>query len=201
MVRQNYHKNESVIIVLDDIDRMSPDEVVFVLKLVKMISDFPQIIFVLPMDYNKVAEIVEKKFGSEVYKNYLQKIVQTVIKIESFDLEHLKAMFVWQVEKFFVNEMNFEKDGDWKTKMQQVFEVYLGKAQNTGDKFKAKIITPRDIKQLSNKIVEYIVSQISDDIEEQEIKKEIQTILDQTLKESFTISIDELIQTQVFLEE
>lgn len=189
--------NHKIIIVLDDIDRMSPDEVVFVLKLVKMISDFPQIIFILPMDYNKVAGIVEKKFGSgDGYKNYLQKIVQTVIRQEPLDEKQLQALFVWQVKKFFVDEIELVGD-NWKNQMKKVFDYYHGKVQATGNISKAKIITPRDIKQLSNKIVKWFSSNLVN-LESEEYKEQVQKDLEKHT--DLENQVDELLQTQVFVQ-
>lgn len=63
------------LIIFDDLDRLPPDEVFFVLRAVKMLSDLPHTIFLLSYDEAIVKKVLAEKFTAED-SDYIDKIVQ-----------------------------------------------------------------------------------------------------------------------------
>lgn len=49
-----------IIVILDEIDRLTKDEVLATLKMVKTIVDFPNTIFIIPYDKTRIAKILEE---------------------------------------------------------------------------------------------------------------------------------------------
>lgn len=92
-----------IVFVLDDIDREDPEMVMEVLRLVKNVADFPNLIFILPLDYNRVAAIVESKYGNE-YRNYLQKIINERYLIDQYSYEDLYSIFAYEMSETFIDE-------------------------------------------------------------------------------------------------
>lgn len=79
------------IITVDDVDRLEPKEVIEVLRLVRSVADFPNIIYLLCYDAKRVAEAITS--GAKVVNGaaYLEKIVQLTVmlpKPEPFELRH-----------------------------------------------------------------------------------------------------------------
>lgn len=72
--------SKKLVFVLDDIDRMMYEEIMEILRLVKVVADFPNIIFVLSMDYEKVRELIKKE-NTDAFSNYLNKIIQEKIDL------------------------------------------------------------------------------------------------------------------------
>lgn len=77
------------IITVDDVDRLEPKEVIEVLRLVRSVADFPNIIYLLCYDAERVAEAITS--GARVANGaaYLEKIVQLTVmlpKPEPFEL-------------------------------------------------------------------------------------------------------------------
>lgn len=77
------------IIAVDDVDRLEPKEVIEVLRLVRSVADFPNIIYLLCYDAERVAEAITS--GAKVANGaaYLEKIVQLTVmlpKPEPFEL-------------------------------------------------------------------------------------------------------------------
>ena len=68
------------VIVLDDIDRLRPDEILHVMKLVKLAADFPRVVYLLAFDRHRVEEALQEGSGpgSDRGRNYLEKIVQVI---------------------------------------------------------------------------------------------------------------------------
>lgn len=68
------------LIIIDDIDRLSPDEVMLIFRLVKSVGGLPNVMYLLAYDRQIAEKIVKRRYPSEG-PHYLEKIVQA-----SFDL-------------------------------------------------------------------------------------------------------------------
>ena len=68
------------VVVIDDIDRLSPDEALAVFRLVKSVGRLPNIIYVLAFDRVLAERIVAERFPSEG-PHYLEKIVQASFEL------------------------------------------------------------------------------------------------------------------------
>lgn len=81
--------NKKILVVIDDIDRLDKQETLLVLKMVKMTANFPNTVFLLAYDREKVAErITEKGIGGD---DYLKKIVQVSFTIPVPDKQSLRG--------------------------------------------------------------------------------------------------------------
>ena len=71
-----------IVIVVDDIDRLRPDEVSDVMRLVRLVGDFPNLVYLLAFDRERVEEALGG--GSDrraIGADYLEKIVQAVFEV------------------------------------------------------------------------------------------------------------------------
>ena len=67
--------NEKIVVMIDEIDRLFPDEIITVFQMIKAVLDLPGIFFLIAMDEKVVNEaLTSKGIGSPEY--YLQKIFQ-----------------------------------------------------------------------------------------------------------------------------
>lgn len=73
-------QNKRFVVVLDDIDRLAPDEAMAMFRLVKSVGRLPNVIYVLAFDRTLAEKVVAERFPSEG-PHYLEKIVQA-----SFDI-------------------------------------------------------------------------------------------------------------------
>ena len=67
--------NRRYLIVIDDIDRLTPKEIREVFKVVKALADFPNVIYLLAFDQSVVAEVLSATPGLDG-EAYLEKIIQ-----------------------------------------------------------------------------------------------------------------------------
>lgn len=65
----------NVLVTIDDIDRLSSDEIVAVFQLVKSIADFPNTIYILAFDHDIVSNVLSKVQFCNGW-DYLEKIIQ-----------------------------------------------------------------------------------------------------------------------------
>lgn len=83
---------KKVVIVIDDIDRLDADETKLIFKLVKLTANFPNTVFLLAYDRNRVEKrLTIEKDGFEGGE-YLKKIVQVSFVLPEPDLQDL-----WQI--------------------------------------------------------------------------------------------------------
>lgn len=100
-------KKYKLIIVIDDVDRLTDEEVQQIFILVKTLADFPNIIYVIPFDREIITPILDKLqkgYGEE----FLDKIIQLQIDIPKISKSKVKNIFKNEVEKIIKNEeINF----------------------------------------------------------------------------------------------
>jgi hypothetical protein len=78
-----------LIVVVDDLDRLEPNEIVEVLRLVRSVADFPNVIYVLGYDQEIVAHAVQSAARVDDGHAYMEKIVQITVPVpipEAFEL-------------------------------------------------------------------------------------------------------------------
>ena len=83
----NYLKNEyigrPILIVIDDLDRLTNDEICEVLKLIREIANFPNVIYCVLFERNQVVNAIEKELGINSGEEYLRKFFQIVNLVET----------------------------------------------------------------------------------------------------------------------
>ncbi len=77
------------VVVVDDIDRLEPEQAIEVIRLVRSVADFPNIIYILCYDKAILTEAIKTSLRVSDGAAYLQKIIQVSFSIprpEPFDL-------------------------------------------------------------------------------------------------------------------
>lgn len=69
-----------IIVSIDDIDRLSEEEIIAVFQLVKALADFPKTIYLLAFDYDVVVKALGKIQHGDG-KEYLEKVIQVPFEI------------------------------------------------------------------------------------------------------------------------
>ena len=119
-VKQSINKylkelDKKIIIIVDDIDRLTDKETEFIFRLTKGIADFDNLIYILMYDKNVVSRSLEK-FKSENGEKYLNKIIQyplavpkphrvTILKLLNEELDVILNDIQSSGKKYF-----FDKD-------------------------------------------------------------------------------------------
>lgn len=85
----DYH----ILIVIDDIDRLHPDEIRQLFTVIKAVADLPNIIYILAFDSNVVIDALED-LGIKDGMTYLEKIVQVPFRLPQPDENDLLRLLV-----------------------------------------------------------------------------------------------------------
>jgi molybdopterin-guanine dinucleotide biosynthesis protein len=80
-------------ITIDDIDRLTPNEITDIFQLIKLNGNFANTVFILAYDQNVVQTALENQFG-ENGKKYIEKIVQVDYTLPSISREDISRLFI-----------------------------------------------------------------------------------------------------------
>ncbi len=129
-------QGKRILVTIDDIDRLAPDEVRAVFKVVKSVGDFPNITYLMAFDRAIVTRSLEG-IGSSSGEDYLEKIVQVPFELPLADRLSLRSLFFDRLNLILsgIDPKKFDK-------------TYWGSVFLEGvDEF---LKTPRDAARLTN---------------------------------------------------
>lgn len=99
-----------IIIIIDDIDRLMPEEIKQIFQLVKSLCDFPNIIYILSFDKQYVITSLNanKLYDSE---EFIEKIIQIPIEIPEISKNNMKNIFIKNLKIILdKQDINFEEN-------------------------------------------------------------------------------------------
>jgi hypothetical protein len=134
-----------MIVLVDDLDRAAPDEILAMLRLIKLIADLPNISYVIAMDRGRVAGSLDRELAPLRGDDFLEKIVQVGVELPPFEPGALSRMAVESAQAIArdagLPEAALEVDWSaWRIVRTQSYELHLQRA----------LRTPRDVARLLN---------------------------------------------------
>jgi len=136
----------SIVVIIDDIDRLTPDEAFQVVRLVKAVADFPGTSFLLSFDPTYLASSLEKH-GIENSSQYIDKVVQLRISLPLIahnDLQKLADIELQSLSDKSLTD-SFERDQERLSYLYHSYVKYL-------------IRSPRELKRTFNHL-RFVLSQ------------------------------------------
>jgi len=86
---------QRVVVLIDDLDRAAGvDEVLAMLKLVKLVADLPNVSYVLAMDRERVQALLRERISNSYGDDFLDKIIQIPISLPPVLPEQLSRLLV-----------------------------------------------------------------------------------------------------------
>lgn len=96
-----------IIVILDDVDRLSSDELQSILKLVRLTGNFPNIIYLLSFDRERVVKTLDdSNIDGEAY---LEKIIQVPFDIPKVSQQLLQDHLFNSLNSILGNDINLDK--------------------------------------------------------------------------------------------
>lgn len=90
IIRTMVKENLKIIVSIDDIDRLSEEEIIAVFQLVKALADFPNAVYLLAFDY----DVVVRALGTVQHgdgREYLEKVIQVPFEIPAPSMASIHA--------------------------------------------------------------------------------------------------------------
>lgn len=128
--------NRKVLFVIDDIDRLSPDEAIAIFRVIKSVGRLDNVIYLLSYDRVATENALEKKYPSEGGR-YLEKVIQARFDLPEPSASQLNKILISRFSKIFKNSLTDEFSYTDRT----VQDIIISE---TG--------TPRGVHQLANAI-------------------------------------------------
>ena len=127
--------SRKLLVVVDDIDRLSGDEVREIFRLIKSVADFPNVTYLLAFDREAVCRMLDPLQGG-TGEEYLEKIVQVPFELPTPDSTALQQMMFKRLDAILAATPDdlFHKDR-WRTVFTSLSRL---------------IRTPRSVVRLTN---------------------------------------------------
>ncbi len=131
-------QKRKILVVIDDIDRLTAEEIRQIFRLIKAVADFPNIIYLLAFDKKVVVKSLESIQASSGH-DYLEKIIQAEFNVPQPDRFALNELFIKKLNIIFANipEKKFDQ-----IRWQQIYF----------DNLETYINTPRNVSRLFNNL-------------------------------------------------
>jgi hypothetical protein len=97
--------DRQIIVLLDDMDRLEQEEILNTLKLIRTLSDFNNLIFIVGYDRKYLVDTIEKK-----KENYLDKVFNVEINLLPFDENQITQMLFSKVDEIFPEKESNDLD-------------------------------------------------------------------------------------------
>lgn len=99
-----------ILVLIDDVDRLLPEEMLEVFRFVKAVGDLPNVIYVLAFDDNAAVRALDSKYDKDFGRGYLEKIVQVQFNLPIPRPGRLLQLFANGLEPLLVRVPNELKD-------------------------------------------------------------------------------------------
>ncbi len=134
-------RDKKILIIIDDIDRLTPEEVRSLFRLIKANTDFPNVIYLLSFD-RKIVEASLKTQEGIAGKDYMDKIIQVSFDVPLVKQEKINAILFEELDRIL---------GVMPTSGEKLFdETYWGNIFHSG--FKNFFHSLRDVKRFSSSL-------------------------------------------------
>lgn len=113
-----------IIVSIDDIDRLSEDEIIAVFQLVRSVADFPNTVYLLTFDYDVVVHALSKvQYGDG--KEYLEKIIQVPFEIPTAKVERIHRVLFERLDSIMGNDLKHWDRAIWSEVFSYGIKRYI----------------------------------------------------------------------------
>jgi predicted KAP-like P-loop ATPase len=127
-------KDRKIIIVVDDLDRLTPADALEMVSVIKSLGDLPNVVYILSYDEPTLSDLIHKAIGIDGHE-FLEKIIQYPVRLPFIELDDLSRMIDADLTQLLPNatdEDNLAIQNAW----YYVVRTYVQ--------------TPRDVRRLIN---------------------------------------------------
>ena len=125
LTKKSLKDDLKIIVTIDDIDRLTKEEIIAVFQLVKNLADFPNTVYLLAFDYDIVVKALEEVQGGDG-REYLEKVIQVPFQIPAPNMETIHNVFVKKIEKI-IGKAPYEGENRnvWRELFQYGIKPYI----------------------------------------------------------------------------
>lgn len=128
-----------IVVIIDDVDRLTPDDIRVVFQLVKAVAAFPRVSYVLAFDPGPIDLALSSDGQAETGRAFREKVVQASIGVPRVRFARRKEFFTRTLDEK-IDHWGLALDGHERLALQHATPIVL-----------SALVTPRDIKRAINK--------------------------------------------------
>lgn len=128
---------QKIIVIIDDIDRLVPEQIRSVFQLVKSVCDFSNVTYVVSFDYDVVVHSLNR-FHADKAEDYLEKIIQVPFHLPDLEQYKLNKLLWDKLDALFPEALDM--DDESREHWGSIFLYGI----------EPNIKTPRDVIRLTN---------------------------------------------------
>jgi|GEM_PF-3591807 predicted KAP-like P-loop ATPase len=113
------HSKKRLVIVIDDIDRLTDGEIRQVFQLVKSVADFENVIYLLAFDHETVAKALDEVTGNQG-DAYLEKITNVVLNVPPLTERQIRKLVYDELKPYAERQREYNWDTE---RFRDVLEV------------------------------------------------------------------------------
>ncbi|MBK7708075.1 MAG: hypothetical protein IPJ30_20580 [Acidobacteria bacterium] len=121
--------DKKIVVIMDDIDRLDKEEIQAVFRLIKLTADFPNTIYLLSFDIERVSEALAEKYGSkEAGRSFLEKIIQVSLPLPFLRANDLVKLTFDNINQLLDENkiiLQNEQDREWSYFFVSNFSSFL----------------------------------------------------------------------------
>lgn len=117
-----------ILVLIDDLDRLTPSELLEIFQLVKANADFPNLVYVLLCDRVTVEKHIEEVMKGSAGRDYMEKIVQIPFDVPILDAKRVQEVLFKGLDKLLADSavsLNFDQTR-WGNVFMGGLQQYFG---------------------------------------------------------------------------
>mgnify|MGYP001136654624 CR=1 FL=1 len=111
-----------IVVLIDNLDRLDINELLLMLKLVRLCNDFPNITYVLAFDRKQVERLLQQE--KSIDSDYLEKIIQVDINLPKIDDIQIDNFLNESINEIF-NRHQIILEENFRSRFAPVFQDYM----------------------------------------------------------------------------
>jgi hypothetical protein len=132
---------KTLLVIIDDLDRLAGEELIEVLRLVRLVGDFPNTIYIILYDKEYVKRVINENLNEHNSIIYIDKIIQVEYTIPENNLDNSKQLLLNHLSKAIENAIP-ESTSFWsRDEINAILKI---------EQFNHFIKHVRDIKRFTN---------------------------------------------------
>ena len=136
--------SQRIVVIIDDLDRLEPAEAAEIMRLIRAVADFPNVVYVLCYDPKILGNSIEKTVAVDSGTDFLEKIVQVRFNVPQPEAFDLRRWFLEECLAFYNSIPGDQLSEDQTRRLHSVCGVEGGLLK-----------TPRDVVRALNAIKLY----------------------------------------------
>lgn len=122
-------QNKKILIIIDDLDRLAPEEIRDIFKTIKVVANFPNVIYLVAFDQNVVEKYLENS-SIPSGKDFLEKIIQVPFSLPTPSKYHLRKMLLNRIEEIYEETPMYLFNRNYWANVYEVLEHFISTPRN-----------------------------------------------------------------------